>query len=79
MDHLLTGRRTLELDEHGRIQTSKPLDIVQRARLDRFAQAKLVGWRITGDSIRQAIAGGRKAGHGPPLAAWPIWPSRCRR
>ena len=62
MDHLLTGRRTLELDEHGRIQTSKPLDIVQRARLNRFAKAKLVGWRITADSIRQATAGGVKPG-----------------
>jgi hypothetical protein len=90
MDHRLAARRTLEIDEHGRIQTSQPLDIVQRARLARFAEAKLVGWRISADSIRQAAAGGLKptlishwlADHlakpKPPLIAQAIDAWMCR-
>jgi len=60
VNHLRTGRRTLGLDEHGRIETSQPLDIVQRARLGRFAQPILVGWRISADSIGRAAAAGLK-------------------
>ena len=57
MDHLLTGRRTLELDEHGRIQTS------QAAR----HRAALLG--STGSPRRNSWAGGSAAirsGRRPP-------------
>jgi hypothetical protein len=60
VDHLLTGRRTFELDEHGMIQTGQPLDIVQRARLGRFATEIPSGWQITRSSLRGAIAAGLK-------------------
>jgi hypothetical protein len=60
LHHLTDDRRTLELDEYGKIQARKPLDIVQRARLGRLADATSSGWRITADSIRRAAAGGLK-------------------
>jgi hypothetical protein len=62
-DHRLDLRRTLELDEEGAIQTSQPMDLVQKSRLYRIARPPLsasIGWRLTGDSIRQAGAGGMK-------------------
>ena len=64
-DHLTGGRRTLELDEEGRIRAIRPLDIVQEARLHKIARRPLsasMGWQITADSMRQAAAGGLKAG-----------------
>ncbi len=86
VDHLRTGRRTLELDEHGRIQTGQPLDIVQRARLGRFAWVLAVGWRITADSIGRAAAAGIKPALIQPLAVGPPGQAdatadraRCRR
>jgi Helicase conserved C-terminal domain len=59
-DHLTGGRRTLELDEEGRIRSTEPVDIVQRARLDRLAQPTGNGWRLSGDSVRRAAAAGLK-------------------
>jgi hypothetical protein len=59
-DHLLVRRRTLELDEHGRIGTAQALDVVQFARLRRIARPTASGWQVTGDSVRQAAAGGLK-------------------
>ena len=64
-DHLSGGRRTLELDEEGRIHATGPLDIVQESRLLRIARPPLsasIGWQLTADSMRQAAAGGLKAG-----------------
>jgi hypothetical protein len=64
-DHLFGGRRTLELDEEGRIRTDQPLDLVQESRLRRIARPPLsasIGWQITADSIRQAGSGGLKPG-----------------
>ena len=64
-DHLAGGRRTLELDEEGRIHAAEPLDIVQESRLLRIARPPLsasIGWQLTADSMRQAAAGGLKAG-----------------
>jgi hypothetical protein len=60
VDHLFIGRPTLEIDEHGKIPTNEPLDIVQRARLGRMARPVDGGWQITGETIRQAAAGGLK-------------------
>ncbi len=57
-DHLLARRRTLELDEHGRIGTVQVLDVVQFARLRRIALPTASGWQLTGDSVRHAAAGG---------------------
>jgi Helicase conserved C-terminal domain len=59
-DHLLGCRRTLELDEHGRLSSIQPLDIVQFARLRRIAQPTASGWQLTGNSVRQAVAVGLK-------------------
>jgi hypothetical protein len=56
-------RRTLELDEEGGIRATQPMDIVQWSRLRRIARPPLsasLGWQITGDSIRQAGAGGMR-------------------
>jgi hypothetical protein len=61
-DHLLICRRTLELDEHGRISAIQPLDIVQFARLLRIALPTATGWQLTGNSIRQATTAGLKPG-----------------
>ena len=64
-DHLTGGRRTLELDEEGRIHATGPLDIVQESRLLRIARPPLsasIGWQLTADSMRQAAAGGLKPG-----------------
>ena len=58
-DHVVGGRRTLELDEEGRIRMTGPLDLVQESRLRRIARPPLsasVGWQITADSIRRAGA-----------------------
>jgi Helicase conserved C-terminal domain len=59
-DHLLACRRTLELDEHGRIGTVQVLDVVQFARLRRIARPTASGWQLTGDSVHQAVAAGLK-------------------
>ncbi|MBV8383605.1 MAG: helicase-associated domain-containing protein [Planctomycetaceae bacterium] len=59
-DHLEHDRRTLVVDEHGRIRTTEPLDIVQMARLRRIARPAPPGWQLSGDSIRQAAASGLK-------------------
>jgi Helicase conserved C-terminal domain len=59
-DHVLSCRRTLELDEHGRIGAIQPFDVVQFARLRRIAQPTATGWQLTGNSIRQAAAAGLK-------------------
>jgi Helicase conserved C-terminal domain len=59
-DHSLIYRRTLELDEYGRISASQPLDVVQFARLRRITQPTATGWQLTGTSIRQAAAAGLK-------------------
>jgi Helicase conserved C-terminal domain len=59
-DHMLTCRRTLELDEYGRIGAIQPLDVVQFARLRRIAQPTAMGWQLTGKSIRRAAAAGLK-------------------
>jgi hypothetical protein len=64
-DHLLGCRRTLELDEEGRIRATQPLDLVQESRLRRIARPPLsasIGWQITADSIRRAGTGGLKPG-----------------
>ena len=64
-DHLIGGRRTLELDEEGRIRTTQPLDLVQKSRLHKIARRPLsasTGWQITADSMHQAAAGGLKPG-----------------
>jgi hypothetical protein len=64
-DHLLNGRCTIELDEQGQINVTQPLDIVQMSRLRRIARAPSAaskGWRLTGDSMRQAAASGLKPG-----------------
>ena len=59
-DHRATGRRTLEVDEHGRIHSTGPLDIVQTARLRRLARSISTGWHLTADSIRAAADSGLK-------------------
>jgi Helicase conserved C-terminal domain len=59
-DHLTGGRRTLELDEEGRILSTRPVDIVQRARLARLARPTGNGWQLTSDSVRRAAAAGLK-------------------
>ena len=61
-DHLHATRHTLELDDHGRIGTEQVIDIVQLARLRRIARQTASGWQLTGDSVRQAVAGGLKPG-----------------
>jgi Helicase conserved C-terminal domain len=59
-DHLLSCRRTLKLDEHGRIGAIQPLDVVQFARLRRIAQPTTTGWQLTGKSIHEATTAGLK-------------------
>ena len=64
-NHLLGCRRTLELDEEGRLRTTQPLDLVQEARLHKIARRPIsaaTGWQITADSMRRAAAGGLKPG-----------------
>jgi hypothetical protein len=63
--HLADRRRTMELDEHGRISLTQSLDLVQKSRLRRIAQpprSAAVGWQLTAGSMRQAAAGGLKPG-----------------
>jgi hypothetical protein len=60
-DHAGPQRRTLELDEHGHLQTEEPLDLVQAARLRRVAEDGESGWRLTRDSVRRAAASSYKA------------------
>jgi hypothetical protein len=66
-DHGTHGRRTLALDEFGRLTPSAPVDIVQRARLDRIAKRESQGWQISSDVVRLALASGLKPG---TIAHW---------
>ena len=59
-DHAIGQRRTLEIDEMGRIHTTKPVDLVQGARMHRLAERTSSGWRMTARSVGQAIGGGLK-------------------
>jgi len=59
-DHASGWRRTLEIDEEGRIRPTKPVDLVQEARMRRFAEPSSSGWQLTARSVRQALAGGLK-------------------
>jgi len=59
-DHSNGWRRTLEMDENGRIRPTRPVDLVQEARMRRLAEPSSSGWRLTARSVRQAIAGGVK-------------------
>jgi len=59
-DHSNDWRRTLEMDENGRIRPTGPVDLVQEARMRRLAEPSSSGWQLTARSIRQAIAGGVK-------------------
>jgi len=59
-DHSIGGRRTLEMDETGRIRSTTPVDLVQEARMRRLAVPSSAGWQLTARSVRQAIAGGVK-------------------
>jgi len=59
-DHSIGWRRTLEMDENGRIRATRPVDLVQEARLRRVAEPSSSGWQLTARSVRQAIAGGLK-------------------
>jgi hypothetical protein len=61
-DHALDCRHTLKMDEYGHIHASQPYDIVQSARLRRFAERTTLGWQLTGRSVRQAAAAGLKSG-----------------
>jgi hypothetical protein len=61
-DHEGRERHTLTLDEHGRVRTEAPLDIVQQARLRRLAEQDEGGWRLTAESVRRAVAEGIKSG-----------------
>jgi hypothetical protein len=61
-DHLADCRRTLELDEQGQIRTTRPVDLVQGARLSRLARPTAMGWQLTAASMRRAAAGGLKPG-----------------
>ena len=60
MNHLWPGRRTLVLDEHGRMKATEPLDIVQRARIVRITQPIATGWQISAESIGRAAAAGMR-------------------
>jgi hypothetical protein len=61
-DHLGDRRRTLDLDEQGHARASQPVDLVQVARLARIARRTVMGWQLSGESMRQAAAGGMKPG-----------------
>jgi hypothetical protein len=91
-DHLEDCRRTWELDEQGHIRATRPVDLVQVARLCRIARPTAMGWQLRADSLRQAAAGGLKPGlvhrwledhlahPAPPLIALAIdaWMGRSR-
>ena len=74
-DHRIDVRRTLELDEEGRIRTTQPLDLIQESRLRRIARPPRpasIGWQLT---ARLDPAGGRAGGmkpwRDPPMAGGP--------
>jgi hypothetical protein len=61
LDHTGLLRRTLEVDEYGRIQNREAYDMVQESRLRRFAQRSETGWQLSAGSVRAAAARNHKA------------------
>jgi hypothetical protein len=60
VDHEGTGRQTMLLDDDGIIRSIQPLDLVQRARLNRIADPQGDAWRLCVDSVRRAARSGLK-------------------
>lgn len=67
VDHRLGGRQTFVLDEHGRLQTAEPIDLLQTARLRRLAEPTPDGWRLTAESLAAAQRDGLR---GPQIRSW---------
>src|SRR5205823_1334247 len=67
VDHERGQRRTLLLDEEGLVRAEAPLDMVQRARLERLADPEGDAWRLTAESIHRAARAGLKGGW---IEAW---------
>ncbi len=66
-DHLDRLRQTWSLDERGCLHVSGLYDLVQAARLRRIADETAEGWRLTGESVRQA---GREGLKPAALKSW---------